>query len=213
MNSAVSEATGKTPFSLVLVYTPQLQMNLARENQGSENVAAKDDLQKIEHAAQRSRETWARTQSAAKKYYDRKHKARKYEVGQKVLLSARNIRTRRTSAKLGDKFLGPFSIVESVGTNAYRLNLPVKYERLHPVFHVSLLEPYQPREGVAPPPPIDLEGEEHFEVARILGKIIRKGGKVYYHVRWKGYPPSDDSWEPAEHLKAPRLIAEFERGI
>ena len=130
-----------------------------------------------------------------------------------MLLSARNIRTRRTSVKLGDKFLGLFSIVESVGTNVYRLNLLVKYERLYLVFHVSLLELYQPREGVASPPLIDLEGEEHFEVACILGKIIRKGGKVYYHVRWKGYPPSDDSWEPTEHLKTPRLITEFERGI
>ena len=130
-----------------------------------------------------------------------------------MLLSTRNIYTRRTSTKLRDKFLEPFSIVESVSTNIYRLNLLVKYERLYPVFHISLLEPYQPREDVTPPPPIDLEGEEHFEVAHILSKIIRKGGKVYYHIRWKGYPPLDDSWEPAKHLKALRLIIEFERGI
>ena len=63
-----------------------------------------------------------------KKYYNKKHKAKKYEVGDKVLLSTRNIRTRYTSPKLLDKFLGPFSIVEYISMSTYYLNLLVKYE-------------------------------------------------------------------------------------
>ena len=211
VNSAVSETTGKAPFDLVLLFTPSLHVNLGQQPLDSENIAAKDSLQRVEQAAQRSRATWADAQQASKKYYDKKHKAREYQIGEKVLLSARNIRTRRTSAKLSDKFLGPFAITKRVGSNAYHLELPVKYERLHPVFHVSLLEPYHQRPGVAPPPPIDIEGEEHYEVERILGKIVRKSGEVFYHIRWKGCPPSDDSWEPAKHLAASRLIEKFER--
>ena len=70
-----------------------------------------------------------------------------------------------------------------MGINAYRLNLLVKYERLYLVFHISLLEPYtNPHEGIVSPLLVDLEGEEHFEVAYILNKIIRKGGKVYYYI-------------------------------
>jgi hypothetical protein len=36
--------------------------------------------------------------------------------------------------------LGPFKVVDIVGTQAYKLALPPLYSRLHPVFHVSLLE-------------------------------------------------------------------------
>ena len=27
-----------------------------------------------------------------------------------------------------------------------------------------------------------------------------QGRKVFYKVRWKGYPPSQDTWEPQDHL-------------
>ena len=50
------------------------------------------------------------------------------------------------------------------------------------------------------------EEQEEYEVEKVLAK---KGGK--YHVMWKGYPISDATWEPAEHLAgAAALIAAFE---
>lgn len=42
-----------------------------------------------------------------------------------------------------------------------------------------------------------------YEVEEILGmKIIKKNNKKlrYYHIKWKGYPESDNSWEPEENL-------------
>ena len=81
-----------------------------------------------------------------------------------MLLFTRNIRTRRTSTKLLNKFLESFSIVERVNTSAYRLDLPIKYERLYLVFYVSLLKLYYSREDVVLSLLIDLENEEHFKV-------------------------------------------------
>ena len=37
--------------------------------------------------------------------------------------------------------------------------------------------------------------EEEYEVEKILAK---RGGK--YHVKWKGWPLADATWEPAAHL-------------
>ena len=65
-----------------------------------------------------------------------------------VWLNAKNIRTSRPSRKLDNKRLGPFTVDTAIGTHAYRLLLPDTM-KVHPVFHVSLLDPARPDPRVA----------------------------------------------------------------
>lgn len=44
--------------------------------------------------------------------------------------------------KLAPRFVRPFDILEHVGKVVYRLVLPVSIERIHNIFHVSLLHKY-----------------------------------------------------------------------
>ena len=44
--------------------------------------------------------------------------------------------------KLSPKYIGPFMIVEQIGSVAYRLELPSKLARIHDVFHVFMLRMY-----------------------------------------------------------------------
>ena len=60
---------------------------------------------------------------------------------------------------LADKYLGPFKVI---------VKLPKSYGRIHPTFHVALLEPYPSREGVELPKAVEVAGEEEWEVKRIL---------------------------------------------
>ena len=46
--------------------------------------------------------------------------------------------------KLSPRFIGPFEILERVGTVAYRLVLPPNMLGVHEVFHVSMLRKYTP---------------------------------------------------------------------
>ena len=46
--------------------------------------------------------------------------------------------------KLLPRFIGPFEILERVGTVAYRLALPPSMSGVHEVFHVSKLRRYTP---------------------------------------------------------------------
>ena len=46
--------------------------------------------------------------------------------------------------KLSSKYIGPFKILEMVGTVAYRLDFPPKFSGVHEVFHVSMLWKYTP---------------------------------------------------------------------
>ena len=117
---------------------------------------------------------------------------------------------------------GPFEIIEVLGPLTYKLKLPNQW-RIHPVFHASLLTPYRENSTHGPnftlPPPDLIDGEEEFEVEKVLDSRIARG-LLQYLVKWKGFP-GEDSWEPhfnvthaseavekfhAEHPGAPRVI-------
>ncbi|KAI3707650.1 hypothetical protein L6452_26277 [Arctium lappa] len=41
--------------------------------------------------------------------------------------------------KLSPRFLGPFTILERIGLQAYKLDLPPEMDGIHPMFHVCYL--------------------------------------------------------------------------
>lgn len=147
----------------------------------------------------------------------RRSAAPSFKVGDKVLLNTKNIRTTRPTRKFAEKFAGPFEILQQVSTAAFKLLLPPSLSRIHPVFHVSLLEPVQtssiPGRTVEAPPPTILEGEEVWSVKAIVDSRWRKNKKaVEYRVEWLGFEDSPDryTWEPAHNLLACLdLIDEF----
>uniref|UniRef100_A0AC34Q3X9 Chromo domain-containing protein n=1 Tax=Panagrolaimus sp. JU765 TaxID=591449 RepID=A0AC34Q3X9_9BILA len=51
-----------------------------------------------------------------------------------------------------------------------------------------------------------------FTVEKILDKREKNDGSVEYLIKWKGYDdPKDDTWEPADNCKCPKLIQKFEQ--
>ena len=110
--------------------------------------------------------------------------------------------------------LGPFPVIGLVGSSPFRLELPPSI-RIHPIFHVALLEPYVkntfPGRDVPQPPPVIVDGEPEWEVASVLdSKFLR--GKLYYLVDLEGFDESERSWEPAQNLRhATAVIADFHR--
>ena len=84
------------------------------------------------------------------------------------------------------------------------------------MFHANLITPYKETELHGPnftrPPPDLIEGEQEFKVEKILDAQPRgRGRKMHFLVKWKGYPTSDNSWEPRENLHMDRLIAEYNK--
>ena len=49
----------------------------------------------------------------------------------------------RKNGKLSPRFIGPYEVIEKVGPVAYRLGLPLELEKIHNVFHVSMLRRYR----------------------------------------------------------------------
>ena len=116
------------------------------------------------------------TRAAMSKYYDKgKMEHPSDEIGDLVILNARNIGTKRPTKKLAPKLYGPLRILEKIGSRSFRLELQTRW-RIHNVFHISLLEPYRANsiEGrtVSRPEPEEIEGEMEYEVEAILQSEI-----------------------------------------
>ena len=141
-----------------------------------------------------------------------------FKIGDKVFIKSDNIRTTRPSKKLTEKFLGPFEILAQVGSVSFTLCLPDSMHGIHPIFHVSMLEPSAPNEfpnrTETPPPPVIINSETEFEISEILDSKIDKCHKcrLQYLVKWSGYEGTDKetSWIPTSELEhATESVADF----
>ncbi|MBW0542707.1 hypothetical protein O181_082422 [Austropuccinia psidii MF-1] len=115
-----------------------------------------------------------------KKYADRNRSIPpNFQPGDKVWLASKKIKTTRPTKKLSERWLGPFEVIKQIGSHAYHLKLPQKWKSVHPVFHVSLLEPVKqstiPNRHQLPPPPALAEDQEEWEVAQVLDSKLKRG--------------------------------------
>ena len=84
-------------------------------------------------------------QSLQKSYVDVRCRLLGFEVGDHFSLKVnpeRGVVRFGKHGKLSPRFIGPFEILEKVGTFAYRLALPLSMTGVHEVFHVSILRKY-----------------------------------------------------------------------
>lgn len=213
-NNAASATTGQSPFQVVLTFEPTIGQNVEKPLLPS-NAEAEERAARLRGIQEELEAHWRQASRSVAAFYDKYRKPKHFEEGSKVLLSSRNISLARPSPKLADKLLGPFKIEKRVGKNAYRLRLPAKYGRIHPTFHVSLLEEYRMRDGCVTPEPVDIEGDEEWEVEQVMDART-KAGEQHFLVRWKGFSEAEDTWEPRENLAhASEKLREFEekRGL
>jgi hypothetical protein len=71
------------------------------------------------------------------------------------------------------------------------------------VFYVGLLSKVKEDESrpiLREPGPLEVEGEEEYEVEEIVDSE-RRPDRWYYRVKWKGYGPESNTWEPKANLE------------
>ena len=135
----------------------------------------------------------------------------KWSISDHVLLSSKYIKLARPTWKFSETHLSPFEIITQPSTHSYTLRLPRELWAIHPVFHVAQLESIKPNtilnQVQEPPPPVDVEGQEHYEVGDILDSKINKQYQwvlLWYFVWWLGYEGTNEeySWVTADELIA-----------
>ena len=166
------------------------------------------------------RESIAQAQTYYQKSADRRRSPPPdLKIGDRIFVKAEYFRTTRPTKKLAEKYFGPYEIIAQAGTHSFTIRLPDSMRAVHPVFHVSMLEPATPNEipgrSEPPPPPIVIDGEPEFEIEAILDSKIdkrRRACQLLYLVKWSGYEGTEDetSWILATELNhAWDIVADF----
>ena len=98
------------------------------------------------------------------------------EVNQEVFVKTKYFCTTHLSHKLSNQYEGPFKVIAQSGPQSYTLKLSDTFRVVHPVFHISMLEPSIPNTILnctqLPLPPVEIDGEEKFEISEILDSKI-----------------------------------------
>jgi hypothetical protein len=103
----------------------------------------------------------------------------------------------------------PFRIVEKISPVAYRIDLPPS-TRIHDVVSIIHLKRYRGTGDSVRPIPVEVDGQEEFEVEQIEGQRTNTRGAIEYLVKWKGYGEHERTWEPLDHLQhADQAVAEW----
>ncbi|QRW21043.1 Transposon Tf2-1 polyprotein [Rhizoctonia solani] len=199
-NNRTLSSSQQSPFYANYGFHPTFE---PRINSDTTVPAAEDLSARLSLIHDELRAKLTHSQADAAQQFNRSVKpAPNFIIGDRVWLLRCNIKTTRPSDKLNYRKLGPFKIVAARGPVSFQLELPPSLSCLHPVFHVSLLEPYHspsdiPGRVEPAPPPVFLDGDSTpwREVDKILD--CRKIGRRYdYFVSWKGLTPDENSWVP-----------------
>jgi len=193
VNNKVHMATKVSPF--IANYGREMRMGGDIRKKGKvENVT--EFVERMKKVHKEAEAALRKTQEEMKRYADRGRKETEvWKKGDRILLSTKDLVFKeRPSKKLMERYVGPYAIEEIVSSNAVKLRLPSSM-RIHPVVNVSQIVQYKEqvkRQKKEKGKPVEVEGEEEWEVEKILNKKkIRRVEK--YLIRWKGFMVEGDT--------------------
>jgi len=212
-NNSAKNAHKITPFFANYGFHPQMEWMKQRE---AHNPGATMYAHWMQDIHRQAKQTAENTGKSMKKYDNRRATEQpSIEVGNLVMVNAKNIPTKRPSKQLSPKLYARFQVLEKKGSLAYQLEISPQW-KIDPVFPVSQLEPNRvsnrPKREQAAQDPEDIEGDLEGEVERIVkSEIISYTRKVpgrnkmmkavLYCVKWRECGEDENTWEPPEGMK------------
>src|SRR5260221_12825226 len=138
-NNAASATTGVSPFFANKGYHPRLTMDPIAPSSSSEAQHYVMDLDQLHSQLKASiAEAQERYQRAVDHQWI---PPPTFKVGDCAYVKAKFFQTTQPSRKLAEKNLGPFEIIGTPGMHSITIHLPQQFQGVHPIFHVSQLEP------------------------------------------------------------------------
>src|SRR5260221_9868491 len=155
-NNAMNETTGVSPFFANKGYHPSFMME---PNEQVSSPEAQRFISDLDDLHMELKQSITRAQERYQKYADEHcSPAPPLKIGNRVYVKAKYFCTTRPSKKLSEKNLGLYEVIAIPGSHSFTLHLPQHFHSVHPVFHISQLEPVEPDpfpQCAQPPPPPD----------------------------------------------------------
>ena len=143
-NNSFQSSIGMAPYEAI--YERKCKTPLCWTELSEKKVIGPNFIQETEENVKMIRERLKVVADRQKSYADLKRKDIKYEISEKVFLKVspwKKVMRFGKKGKLSPRFIRPYEVIEKVGPVAYRLVLPQELEKIHNVFHVSMLRRYR----------------------------------------------------------------------
>jgi hypothetical protein len=210
------ETIGMSPYQLSHGIVPRKSFDWkepAKPKNARERLSTQEAqkfVQSLRGAYDLVRSNMERAQQANQRQTNKKRREPDFDVEDRVWLLTDNLRTDRPSRKLDHQQVGTYKIIAKKG-HSYQLDLPSSMG-IHKVFHASLLRkaPDNPLPGqiVTPLPPVNVTGDDEWELLRIRS-VRQRWKSLQYRADWLGHD-EDPQYYPASNFKySPHLLREF----
>jgi len=172
-NNKTYSSTKVLPFKANYGQDPRMGFEMRRKGKYKE---AEKFITKMKEIQEEAKAVLGKAQEKMKKYADKKRgEVDNYKVEDLVMLSTKDLKYQmvgRRTEKLTERFVGPYRIKKIVSLNAVELELSSTV-KIHSVVNVSRIQRYigqVEEQRKEQPAPVIIEGEEEWEVERILNK-------------------------------------------
>ena len=225
-NSAVHSSTSVTPFHLLLGFHPRTPLDFLGTKRNDDVVGralspeAVTFLENMAMHRDSARCAIAKAQDQQACSYNKGRKpVPPLKKGDRVLINPHAlewIESKGEGRKLTQRWIGLFEVMQRINPNVYHLRMSSLYPGL-PIFNYQHLKKYEESPTEFGTRTMLLEtrttspAKEEYEVDHIVAECRTRNG-LQYLVRWEGYSPLYDTWEPKKALtNAPEVVAKWQR--
>ena len=225
-NNNVHSSIGTTPFHLLLGFHPRTPLDFIGSRRNDEVATraltpeAVTFLETLDMHRDSARRSIAKAQDQQVKSYNKGRKPiPDLKKGDRVLVNPHALEwaeSKGEGKKLTQRWIGSFEVIQRINPNVYCLQMSNLYPGL-PVFNYQHLKRYveAPAEygerATLPETRTNKPAEEEYEVERIIAERRTKKG-LEYLIRWEGYSPLYDTWEPKRALRnAPEVVSRWQK--
>jgi hypothetical protein len=208
-NNSYQEGLKMAPFEILYGRCCRTLLNWIET--GEKVIFGLDIVDEAKATVRRIQDNLRATKSHQESYANKRCRPLEFEVGDHVYLKVSPMKGMKIfgmKEKLAPRYIGPFPILETCGTIAYKLEMPQSLAGVHDIFHVSQLKKCLKAliDVVLPevtPLEADLTYLEHpIKILDRNDRVTRRKTVQFFKIQWSNHSEAEATWESEDLLRS-----------